>query len=477
MPTQNTTRRSTKPEESPRADWLPEQLPPQDLNAEQCVLGCCLLHGEAIDEAALILQPEHFYAESHQMVYTTVLAMRERNVAVDTVTVAEELGRRNWLADAGGVSALLKIIESVPHAAHVKFYATTVLDRARRRAAVNAAAIINRKARNLGDDTTELLAEAEMEIHTALECGTKQDAHSIEEILLDLMSPAGREKIEPIPTGYPSLDEIIGGVTPGQLVVVGARSSEGKSAFVTNLARRMAEQREPGLIVNYEMSRLEIAERMMVSVLNVDLWSFRRAHGNQRLLEDIARESSMMGRLPLHIVDDSVCPTVAELVAMLRVMVRRYKLRVVVIDYLQLIPYVGKATVREQQVAQITRQLKQIAGQLRVVIIVLSQLNRDVEKRDSRKPRVSDLRESGAIEQDANQVWLLWRPNLDGGQSGNEEDNVGELIVAKNRGGKTGKKGTVTLAWNGPTMTFSDRGTAPLDNYDDKQFDLYDTHN
>lgn len=436
-------------------DVLPAGLPPQDLHAERCVLGSCILHEPAIDEAMLLLSADHFYAEKHQFVFTTLLSMHDRGIPTDAVTVAEELQKRGQLAEVGGVPYLLELMESVPHAAHVTYYAKTVLDRARRRAAEVAALQIQRDIRDLGAETEEILAEAEGLIHTALECGAKSDSFSIEEILLDLLSPAGREKIEPIPTGWPTLDEMIGGVTPGQLVVIGARSSEGKSALATTLARRMAESGNPGLMVCYEMSRLEIAERMMLSVLNVDQWSFRRAHGNQQLLADIGRESAMLGRLPISMIDDSVCPTMSQLIAILRVVARRKKLKIVVIDYLQLIPYTGPNIPREQQIAQITRQLKQIAGQLRIVIIALSQLNRDVEKRDTRKPRLSDLRESGAIEQDANQVWLLWRPNLDGGTDGDQDDNVAELIVAKNR---AGKKGTAKLAWNGPTMTFSDRG-------------------
>lgn len=450
-------------------DSLPGYLPPQDLVAEQCVLGSCLLHGDAIDEAALVVQPEHFYLESHQVIFATILSMREKNLGADTVTVAERLEASGVLVDIGGVPALLKIIESVPHAGHVTHYAQTVLDRARRRAAVNAAMAINRNVRDLTTDTTDLLSQAEMAIHSAMECGFQQQSYGIEEILIDLLSPSGKEKIEPIPTGWPTLDAIIGGVTLGHLVIIGARPGEGKSAVATTLTRRMAEAGHPGLIVCYEMSRLEIAERMMLSVLNVDQWSFRRAHGNQRLLDEIVRESTMLGKIPLHIIDDSVCPTLAELVAVIRVMVRRKKLKIVVVDYLQLIPFTGKAGNREQEIAKITRQLKMLAGQLRVVIIALSQLNRDVEKRDSRKPRKSDLRESGAIEQDANQVWLVWRPNIDGGDGGNEQDNIGEVVIAKNRGGKTG---TATLAWNGPTMTFSDRGTNVSD--DDYQPSLYD---
>lgn len=435
---------------------MKDQISIHDLTAEAAVLGAWLLDPESIDVARAILSPAMFWSESHRIIAETIATMRDVNRKIDVITVGEAIEKAGQLERVGGGQRLAELMAAVPITHHTDHYAEIVRDRYRRRLAEAAGRKVISGAHDLTTDTEAVLSDAESAIHQAIEGGAKETATDIDSILIELMSPEGQSKIAPIPTGWATLDALTGGVTPGQLIILAARTSIGKSAAAATLMRRMAESDEPALFVSYEMSRLEVAERLMLGALNVDCWTFRRAHGNRQLQSEILQQAEILGKLPITI--DESKPSLPQLQAMMRLQVRRRKVRIVIVDYLQLVPFVGKAGNREQEIAQITRQLKAAAGQLGVAIIALSQLNRDVEKRESHRPRLSDLRESGAIEQDADQVWLLWRPNLNGGNAGDEPDNIGELIVAKQRGGQLG---VVPLSWDGPTMTYRDRSEIP----------------
>lgn len=426
------------------------QLPPQDLVAEQSVLGACILHGEAIDTAALILLPEHFYSEKHQVIYRAVLDMREQNRQVDVLTLADELSKRKHLKEIGGGEYLNELMNAVPHTAHTDSYAGIVLDRSRRRSALEAGSSIIRTVYDIGADTDSLLAEAESLIHSALEFGTTQRDISIEGILLSAITNYGEPAAAGLDLQIPSADQIVGGMQAGSLVTIAASTSVGKTSLGMGILKRLAEISEPGCLMSYEMTAKEIADRMIASATGLTIHQLRRGPLSQSDRNNILHEAQMMSALPLFI-DDQDRP-LPQLLVTMRTLARKRGIKVFVVDYLQKVPSGGKFQIREQEVAHIARQLKGAAKSLGVTIIALAQLNRNSELRDNQEPRLSDLRESAVIAQESDTVMLLWRPNKDSTDQEKPDDH-GILIVAKNRQGKLGR---VKLRWNGARTMYSD---------------------
>ena len=433
------------------------RLPPQNLAAEQSVLGCLLLENASLDEVADILHADHFYSDIHQLIYATIMGMRERSKVIDVVTLADELEERNQLTDAGGTPYLLEILETVPHAAHVKHYAEIVRDKWVQRSLTNACTEILTECYEGSDDTGEVLKHAEQKIFKIFEeqeMASRITMHEIMEETLDRINVRlGKEgNISGLSTGFVDLDRQTNGFQPAELVIIAARPSMGKTAFVCNIAEWVAGAGETAaLIFSLEQSKLELAERFLCIRAKLDGHRLRKGLLEADERHALLEASTELSQLPLFI-DDSPGRTVAQIGAICRRLKRRNNLGLVIIDYLQLIEPEDKKSNREQQIAQITRRLKGIAKENSLPVIALSQLNRGVELRDDKRPRLADLRESGAIEQDADIVMFLHRPD-----AYNPEDRPGlaEIIVAKHRSGPTG---IVSLQWRRESMRF--------DNYD-----------
>lgn len=442
----------TEPRPKPRPQAT-DALPPNDLTAERAVLGACMLSGDAIDTAGLQIGPEHFYADRHATIWREMSAMRGDNVPVDAMTLAERLSGSGKLADAGGVEYLVECMESVPNAHHVEHYAEIVLDRSRRRAAIMAAREVMAVVGDVSADTGEALAKAEREIHAALEHGSAVVDTSIESALLEAVTNSREQRQPGLTLQMPTVDSILGDMTPGNVVIIGARPSVGKTALAMTILRKLAETGVPGVLFSYEMSRLEIAERMICAAACVRMDQLRRNTLTTQECDRILQEAAIMGKLPLYIDDSD--RNLPGLISTMRVMVRRHRARIVVIDYLQLVPSGEKFQIREQEIAHISRSLKRAAKALGVVMIVLCQLNRAADVlRENESPRLSHLRESGSIEQDADKVLFLWRPNKGmEGVDASRVDDHGMLSVAKNRQGQLGQ---IKLAWNGPAFSYSD---------------------
>lgn len=438
-----------------------ENTTPSDLRAEQSVLGACMLSTDAYDEAALILRAEHFHAEAHQLIWR---AMGELIAAgkptADAIVMAESLQRSGNLAAVGGVPYILELLEVVPHAAHVSHYAEIVLDRARRRAAWAAGVEIIQSICDLSVETDDLLFDAETRIHEAIACGTSQRDISIEGALLAAMGQTGGKGTAGIGTGYTSIDVVMGEMDPGDMIVIGARPSVGKTAFAMDILRRAAEAKIPCHFASYEMTSVQIAERLLSRVTGLSITQLRSSSLSEQQRSMILQEATILSALPLTIDDKP--HTLPQLLANLRTTVRRHQVRMVAIDYLQMIRApMQRGANREQEVALISRTLKETAKQLGVALVVLSQLNRTAEHRENAEPKLSDLRESGAIEQDADKVLLLWRPNKDAAGTSNPDgrdqeikvDDHGYISVAKNRNGKLGR---VRLSWDGARFAYGD---------------------
>lgn len=435
------------------------RLPPQDLESEQCLLGSMLLSALAIDEAQTIVQPEHFYADCNSRICEAIYAMRDRNRDIDPVTLGKELEARKSLADVGGVPYLVQLIETVPHSGHAASYARAVRECWVRRKIIETCTESLRSAYDLSADTQDVLVQHDNATQCLLQTGVR--AAEVQTLGQAMMAAVVKDEEErariTINTGYAELDEITGGLRGGNLIVVAARASMGKTALCNNLALRLIQSKRPTLFFSLEQSAAEIGERMVSIEGGVSAHKLRKGELNEVELSQCAESQNRMHGLPLYI-DDEGERKVSQIGSVVRLFRRRHQIEVVIIDYLQLIRPDDERVNREQQVARSSRALKHLARSLNVPVIVLAQLNREVEKRDNKRPKLSDLRESGSVEQDADQVWAIHRPDYY-----DPEDSPGEaeIHVLKNRNGPTGK---ARLFWQKEFMRFVEPLEAQISN-------------
>lgn len=444
------------------------RLPPQNVQAEMACLGSCMLENSALDDVLGILQPEHFYADCNQMVFAVLRDKRNAGLSqIDALTVAEELANRNQLVKIGGPEYLHNVMETVPHAAHAVSYANMVLDAARRRGAEFAANQILRDTPRKDIPTDDLLSDAESAIHAVMEDGTPDQPVSLSEVMATAIH--GIENGQPstirIPSLWPHLDSVIGGFPVGGLSILAARPSVGKTACILSIALNKAQAGTPVQFHTLEQSRLEVAERLLSNYSGIP---HRKLAQNGYLTQEerhhALHAAGEMQALPMFIDDKYL--TMTQLATAVRLGARRHGVKLVIVDYLSLITPDRRNNSREQEVAGISRGLKMLARSCDVALVVLHQLNRDIEKRENKRPRLSDLRESGAIEQDADLVMFLYRPNQDNSNDQGEwaDDDHAILIVAKQRNGPLAD---VRLAWLKERMKYEDvtpdfNGPAPV---------------
>jgi replicative DNA helicase len=437
------------------ADQFPGKMPPQNQEAEQGVLGSILLENEAIDEVADFLHPTHFYNDANQQIYATALRLHESGVRIDPVILVDELKKEDVLEDVGGPPYIHQVLETVPHAAHAKFYAQIVRDKWIQRSLTYACNEILRECYEGARDTDGILETAEQRIFSILEQQENVVKIAIADILMDAFDRIHQRMetdgaISGLGTGFTDLDSQLNGFQPSELIILAARPSMGKTALVCNIAEAAASEYNAGvLIFSLEQSKLELAERLLCIRAGVNGHHVRAGELTDDERDQLMQASSELSEVPLFI-DDQPGRSMAQIGAIARRLRRRNQLGMVIIDYLQLIEPEDKQAPREQQIAQITRRLKFMAKELNIPVIALAQLNRGVELREDKRPRLADLRESGAIEQDADVVMFLHRP-----EQYDPEDRPGEaeLIVAKNRSGPTGM---VRLTWLKESMKFAD---------------------
>ena len=430
------------------------KLPPQNLEAELGVLGSILLMPEAIDEVGDVLRSDHFYADRHQKMYAAISHLYENGVrGIDAVTLAEELDRRKQFEEVGGQEYLAKILETVPNAAHAKYYAKIVRDRWVQRSLVYACTEILEECYSGSRETEEVLHAAEQRVFRILEQQEQGEKLTLKEILVDAYDRI-RARLESecaisgLATGFADLDAQLNGFQGSELIILAARPSMGKTALICNIAEAVASESKQGcLVFSLEMSKLELAERLLCIRAKVNGHRLRAGTIDEVEHELLMKAASELSEMPMFI-DDQPGRSMPQISAVARRLKRRFGLSLVIIDYLQLIEPEEKQAPREQQIAQITRRLKYLAKELNLPVIALAQLNRGVELREDKRPRLADLRESGAIEQDADVVLFLHRP-----AAYDPEDRPGEadIIVAKNRNGPIG---TVTLSWLSESMRF-----------------------
>lgn len=455
---QERTRPKPSPEarrEAPALPQLPRLMsPPIDDDAERMVVGSILLHPEAYDDVSDLLTPEMFHDMTAADVFESLKSLIEKGKGVDSMTVYDHMEKRRLVSDAT-IGWISDALASVPHAGHARYYAERVREfHCRRRFLVSACDAVA-VASDPGSDIDSSLMRTEGDIHQLVEMrtGATMTSLSVKDLLLEFIDAAKSGEDPRTPTGYEDLDRLISGVSPNSLVILAARPSVGKTSFAGNLCVNIAKAGAPVLFVSLEQSRLEIAARLLAAtsrVAGVTLKNVHTVEDMDRLME----ASQRLSELPIT-VDDTATRTVSQIASICRLYVRRQGVKVVFIDYLQLITPEDRRVPREQQVADITRSLKLLAKSLGITIVALAQLSRAIEARGQnakeRRPRLSDLRESGSIEQDADQVWFLDRPVTYDVEA---DPSHAILYVSKHRNGSTGD---IQLHWDGKLMLFGDR--------------------
>jgi replicative DNA helicase len=432
---------SSKGDGSGGGGLLGDRLPPQNLDAEQGVLGSILLDNDVLHEVVPILKVEDFYRDVHQALYRTIRDLYDLGKAIDVITLAEELTRRDQFQAIGGEERLAQIVNCVPSAANARYYADIVRQKSISRELIECANEILRDGYSNNFTADQLLEAAERRVFNIAEDQSRGDTVELKDVLQNAMERIGlraesKHPITGVATGYHELDDITSGFQPEQLIIIAARPSMGKTALALNICEHAAVDRKlPVLFVSLEMGQLEIAERILCSRSRVDGHKLRTGQGiGPKELKLLGDGFEALRQAPLFI-DDTPARNMLQITANTRRLRLRQSLGMVVVDYIQLVDSEESRDSRQEQIAKISRRLKTLARDLKVPVIALSQLNRAVENREDRRPRMADLRESGAIEQDADMVLLLHRPEY---YDANDQPGVAELIVAKNRNGATG---------------------------------------
>ncbi|MFJ7168546.1 replicative DNA helicase [Streptomyces globosus] len=435
-----------------------ERVPPQDLDAEQSVLGGMLLSKDAIADVVEIIKGHDFYRPSHETIYQAILDLYAKGEPADPITVGAELTRRGEIGKVGGVSYLHTLVQSVPTAANASYYAEIVHERAVLRRLVAAGTKITQMGYAADGDVDEIVNSAQAEIYAVTEQRTSEDYLPLGDIMegaLDEIEAIGSRsgQMSGVPTGFTDLDSLTNGLHPGQMIVIAARPAMGKSTLALDFARACSiKSNLPSVIFSLEMGRNEIAMRLLSAEARVALHHMRSGTMTDDDWTRLARRMPDVSAAPLYI-DDSPNLSMMEIRAKCRRLKQRNDLALVVIDYLQLMQSGGsrRPESRQQEVSDMSRNLKLLAKELEVPVIALSQLNRGPEQRTDKKPMVSDLRESGSIEQDADMVILLHRE--DAYEKESPRAGEADLIVAKHRNGPTA---TITVAFQGHYSRFVD---------------------
>ena len=440
-------------------DIMTDNLPPQNIEAEQAVLGAIFLNTDALADAMEYVEADDFYRRAHQILFQAMVDLNNDGEAIDVLTVQNYLTTNNQLDDVGGVAYIAELATSVPTAANAGYYAKIVEEKSMLRRLISTATNIITQANNGDDDVPSLLDSAERQIMDVSERRNRSGFREIKDVLNETLSDIDRlsqqsEDITGLPTGYREFDKMTAGLQPDNLIILAARPAVGKTAFALNIAQNVATSTDTSVaIFSLEMSAESLVNRMLCAEGSINANHLRTGQLDEGEWQNLIVAMGALSNTSIFI-DDTPVIKMAEIRAKCRRLAKeKGNLGLVVIDYLQLIEGSNKES-RQQEVSEISRQLKKLAKELSVPILALSQLSRGVEQRQDKRPVLSDIRESGSIEQDADIVAFLYRDDYyERGESKSEEDgddqdslnqDVGEveLIIEKNR---AGARGTVKL--------------------------------
>jgi replicative DNA helicase len=433
-----------------------DRTPPQDIAAEQAVLGGMLLSKDAIADVVEVLRGHDFYRPAHETIYEAILDLYGRGEPADPLTVADQLQKNNELGRVGGAPYLHTLVNYVPTAANAGYYADIVRERAILRRLVEAGTRIVQMGYSGDGEADDIVDAAQAEVYSVTERRASEDYLPLSEVMegtLDEIEAIGSRggQMVGVPTGFVDLDALTNGLHPGQMIVIAARPAVGKSTIGLDLARAAAIRHQlTTVIFSLEMSRNEITMRLLSAEARVPLHHMRAGQMTDDDWNRIARRTGEVSSAPLFI-DDSPNMTMMEIRAKCRRLKQRHDLKLVIVDYLQLMSSGKRVESRQQEVAEFSRALKLLAKELEVPVVAISQLNRGPEQRQDKKPLLSDLRESGSIEQDADMVILLHRE--DAYEKESPRAGEADFIVAKHRNGPTA---TITVAFQGHYSRFVD---------------------
>lgn len=435
-----------------------DKLPPQNIEAEQSVLGAIIFDNEALPKALEVLNSDDFYKETHRRLYNAMIGLFEKNEPIDIVTLTDYLRKKDELEAVGGISYLSYLANTIPTSANIRYHAKIVREKALLRSLIQTATHITSRVYEDSFDADEMVDYAEKMIFDIADKRTKTSFASLKDVIKDTFKMIEhlydkKEAITGVPSGFKDIDELTSGFQPGDLIIIGGRPGMGKTAFALNIAQHVAiDLKEPVAVFSLEMSKEQLAMRMLCAESMVNASSVRKGFISKQDWPKLTNAAGRLADAPIFI-DDSSAITVLEV----RAKARRLKmehggLSLVVVDYLQLMKSRGNFERREQEISEISRSLKALAKELKVPVVALSQLNRAVEQRGEKKPTLADLRESGAIEQDADVIIFLYRDEI---YNKNNPSNKGkaEIIIAKQRNGPTG---TVNLTYLADSTRFVD---------------------
>jgi len=431
------------------------KIPPHNVEAEQAVLGCMLLDSDIIPTVTELIRSEDFYRDDHREICEAIIDLAEMAKPVDIITVSEQLKLRGTLDNIGGLDYLAGITNGVPTTANARHYAKIVEEKSLLRKLIKAASDISGMSYEASEEAVYVLDKAEKSIFDILQKRNTQGFTHIKDVLLETFNRLeelynSKSFITGIPTGFTDLDEKTAGLQNSDLVLIAARPGMGKTAIALNIAQYAAVQKHvPVAIFNLEMSKDQLVNRMLCSEVMVDSHKMRTGKLEDDDWNKIAQALAPLSEAPIYI-DDTPGISVMDIRSKCRRLKLEKNLGLVVIDYLQLMQGRGKTENRQQEVSEISRSLKILAKELNVPVVTMSQLSRGPESRTDHRPMLSDLRESGAIEQDADIVMFLYRDDYYNPDT--EKKNIAEVIIAKHRNGSTG---TIELRWFGEYTKFS----------------------
>lgn len=420
---------------------LLEKIPPQSRDAEISVLGAMLFEEQALVKAIELLRPFFFYDDNHRKIFEAMQALFEKNQPVDLVSVAEELKRRKQLEDVNGVSYLTFLTTQVPTAAHIEHYAKIVKEKALLRKLIQSATQIVQESFDYENDVVNLIDRAEQAIFDISQDHIENKFILMKDIIHSSMETIDKlyqrkEHVTGVATGFHEFDIRTAGLQPSDLIVVAGRPSMGKSALATGICEHVAVTlKKPVAVFSLEMSKEQLVQRMLCSHARVDAQKVRTGYLSHQDWPKLTSAAGKLSEAPIFI-DDTPGQTVLEVRAKARRLKMQHQIELVIVDYMQLMQGLGGSESRQQEISEISRSLKALARELRVPVIAVSQLSRAVESRTGNRPQLSDLRESGAIEQDADVVVLLFREEYY--HPTEENKNKAEAIIAKQRNGPTG---------------------------------------
>ena len=427
----------------PRSTNTAAKVPPQNLDAEMSLIGAILIEEEVLADISDKVKANDFYDHRHELIFGAMLRLYEHHRPVDLLTLSDELKKKDELEMVGGSAYLSELTNYVPTAAHAAAYAEMVAQKAVRRRLIKASTDIAELGYNEDQDISELLSSAEAELFSVSDTSTSQELVSLEQILTESFDRIeelhrGGGKLRGIATGWRDLDNMTAGLQRSDLIILAARPAMGKTTLVTNLAYNVAtKEKKSVLFFSLEMSKEQLVDRMLADASGVDAWNIRTGNLSDSDFEKLSHAMGEMAEAPIFI-DDTPGVTVLEMRTKARREAHNNPIGLIIIDYLQLMQGSGRSDGnRVQEVSEISRGLKLIARELNVPVIALSQLSRSVETRSPQIPQLSDLRESGSIEQDADIVAFIYREAYYNPET--DRQNITDLIIAKHRNGPVGK--------------------------------------